>query len=241
MILGLFLKLYLLSFAQNSFLYIWKHKKILNPYWVKYEYVFWFASLLPVVHSTPVCQTASMRSSCLSKCLLWWQNEMQNIPLLLYWCLNSNFLTVSCTCPLQKVPVIVAQFVNKISFSHGSRWFVTVFTVSTIWYCSSGGVLYLLTPYLLKLRINNFCITNLMHKLLVYLHIIHHLKSSTCFEHYPAHLQEVYVVIVYMQPLVLSLYSGDCLVHRSQSPAESDDTRDCIYTITTWTSWRWAG
>jgi hypothetical protein len=31
------------------------------------------------------------------------------------------------------------------------------------------------------------------------------LKSSTCFEHYPAHLQEVYVVIVYMQPLAASL------------------------------------
>ena len=26
-----------------------------------------------------------------------------------------------------------------------------------------------------------------------------------------------------------------------QSPAESDDTRGCIYTITTQTSWRWAG
>ena len=33
----------------------------------------------------------------------------------------------------------------------------------------------------------------------------HLLKSSTRFEHYPAHLQEVYVVIVYMQPLVSSL------------------------------------
>jgi len=43
----------------------------------------------------------------------------------------------------------------------------------------------------------------LMHKILVYLHIIHLLKSSTCFEHYPAHLREVYVVIVYMQPLVI--------------------------------------
>ena len=30
------------------------------------------------------------------------------------------------------------------------------------------------------------------------------LKSSTCLEHYSAHLQEVYVVIVYMQPLVSS-------------------------------------
>jgi len=41
-----------------------------------------------------------------------------------------------------------------------------------------------------------------MHRFLIYLHIIHLLKFSTCFEHYPAHLQEVYVVIVYMQPLV---------------------------------------
>jgi len=40
------------------------------------------------------------------------------------------------------------------------------------------------------------------------------LKSFTCFEPYPAHLQEVYVVIVYVQPLVLSLSAGDCLVHR---------------------------
>jgi hypothetical protein len=30
-----------------------------------------------------------------------------------------------------------------------------------------------------------------------------------CFEHYPAYLQEVYVVIVYMQPLVSSLSAGD--------------------------------
>jgi len=51
-------------------------------------------------------------------------------------------------------------------------------------------------------------------KILIYLHIIHLLKSSTSFEHYPAHLQEVYVVIVYMQPLVSSLSAGDCAVHR---------------------------
>jgi len=57
-------------------------------------------------------------------------------------------------------------------------------------------------------------ISNLMHKILVYLHIIHLLKSSTCFEHYPAHLQEIYVVTVYMQPLLSSLPAGDCLVHR---------------------------
>jgi hypothetical protein len=54
----------------------------------------------------------------------------------------------------------------------------------------------------------------LMHKFLIYLHIIHLLKSSTCFEHYPAHLQEVYVVIVDMQPRVSSLSAGDCPVHR---------------------------
>ena len=34
------------------------------------------------------------------------------------------------------------------------------------------------------------------------------------FRTYPAHLQEVYVVIVYMQSLVSSLSAGDCLVHR---------------------------
>jgi hypothetical protein len=34
------------------------------------------------------------------------------------------------------------------------------------------------------------------------------------FRGYPAHLQEVYVVIVYMQSLVSSLSAYDCLVHR---------------------------
>jgi hypothetical protein len=53
-----------------------------------------------------------------------------------------------------------------------------------------------------------------MHKILIYLHIIRLLKSSSYFEHYPAHLQEVYVVIGYVQPLVLSLSAGDCLVYR---------------------------
>ena len=56
-----------------------------------------------------------------------------------------------------------------------------------------------------KLQSTPCLISNFMHKILIYLHIIHSLKSSTCFEHYPAHLQ-VYVVIVYMQPLVLSLH-----------------------------------
>ena len=53
-----------------------------------------------------------------------------------------------------------------------------------------------------------------MRKILIYLHIIHLLKFSTCFEHCPAHLQEVYVVIVYMQPLVSSLCAGDSPVNR---------------------------
>jgi hypothetical protein len=58
-----------------------------------------------------------------------------------------------------------------------------------------------------------------MHKILIYLYIIHLLKSYTYFEHYPAHLQEVYVVIIYMQPLVLSLSAGECLVHRLRRSA----------------------
>jgi len=66
-----------------------------------------------------------------------------------------------------------------------------------------------------------FFITNLMHKILVYLHITYLLKSSTCFEHYPAHLQEVYVVTVYMQSLASSLSAGDCLVHRLRKNCSS--------------------
>ena len=50
-----------------------------------------------------------------------------------------------------------------------------------------------------------------------YLCITHLLKSSTCFKHCPAHPQEVYVGIVYMQPLVSSLSAGDCLVHRLEN------------------------
>jgi len=60
-----------------------------------------------------------------------------------------------------------------------------------------------------------------MHKILIYLHVINLLKSSTCFEHYAAHLQEVYVVTVHMQPLVSSLSAGDCPVHRLTSAQDS--------------------
>jgi len=52
-----------------------------------------------------------------------------------------------------------------------------------------------------------------MHKILIYLYITHLLKSSTCLKHCPAHLQEVYVLIVHMQSLVSSLSAGDCPVH----------------------------
>ena len=88
--------------------------------------------------------------------------------------------------------------------------------------------------------VSPWLISNLMHKIRIYLYIIHLLKSSTCFEHYPAHLREVCVVTVYIQPLVSSLSAGDCPVPRlrknfflnrctRQSPAESDDTRGFIY------------
>jgi hypothetical protein len=39
-------------------------------------------------------------------------------------------------------------------------------------------------------------ISDLMYKIVIYFHIIYLLKSSTCFQHCPAHLQEVYVAIV---------------------------------------------
>jgi len=59
-----------------------------------------------------------------------------------------------------------------------------------------------------------------MHKILIYLYIIYLLNSSTFFERYPIHLQEVYVVIVYMQPPVSSLSAGDCPVHRLRTVAQ---------------------
>jgi len=45
-------------------------------------------------------------------------------------------------------------------------------------------------------------------------------------EHYPAHLQEVYVVIVYMQPLVSSLSAGDCPVHQMRKNSFSTGAQD---------------
>jgi hypothetical protein len=74
-------------------------------------------------------------------------------------------------------------------------------------------------------------ISNLMHKILIYLHTIHLLKSSTSFEHYPAHLQEVYVIIVYMQPLVSSLSAGDCPVHQLR--------KNCQFFLNRCREWRY--
>jgi len=67
---------------------------------------------------------------------------------------------------------------------------------------SKGMTFYLYFLEAKQLRNKSWLTSNLMHKFLIYLYIIHLLKSSTCFDHYPAHLQEVYVVTVYMQPLV---------------------------------------
>jgi hypothetical protein len=65
-----------------------------------------------------------------------------------------------------------------------------------------------------------------MYKILIYLHIIHLLKSSTCFEHCPTHLQEVHVVIVYMQPLVSSLSAGGL----SCAPVGKESEASCFLT-----------
>jgi hypothetical protein len=43
------------------------------------------------------------------------------------------------------------------------------------------------------------------------------IKILYMFRAYPAHLQEVHFVIVYMRSLVSSLSAGDCLVHRLSS------------------------
>jgi len=61
--------------------------------------------------------------------------------------------------------------------------------------------------------------TNLMHKFFILIHLIY---SSTCFEHYYAHLQE---------DNCISTTSGIVTIFRNlcseQSPKDSDDTRCC--------------
>jgi hypothetical protein len=85
--------------------------------------------------------------------------------------------------------------------------------------------------YIYIYRYMLWLLSNLMHKILIYLHILNLLKSSTCFEHHPAHLQEVQVVIVYLQPLVSSLSAGDCLVHRLRKLFLNRCTRQYNYDV----------
>jgi len=47
------------------------------------------------------------------------------------------------------------------------------------------------------------------------------LKIVYMFRAYPAHLQEVHFVTVYMRSLVSSLSAGDCLVHRLTGAQDS--------------------
>jgi len=66
-------------------------------------------------------------------------------------------------------------------------------------------------------------------QILIYLYIIHLLKSSTCLKHHSAHLQEIYVVIVHMQPLVSSLTIPEaaCIQLQLRPPEdEQGDTRN---------------
>jgi len=44
-----------------------------------------------------------------------------------------------------------------------------------------------------------------MHKILIYLHIIHLLKFSTYLEHYPARLQEVIIIII----IIITMFKKD--------------------------------
>ena len=66
---------------------------------------------------------------------------------------------------------------------------------------------------LYNIPINLALISNLMHKILIYFTYNTFIKILYMFRALPAHFQEVYVVILYMQPLVSSLSAGDCLVH----------------------------
>ena len=77
-----------------------------------------------------------------------------------------------------------------------------------------------------------FFFTNLMYKFFILIHLLH---SSTCFEHYCAHLHRT---IVLVHDLVSSLSLGDCSVHRLREESsrnfcteqflkQNDDTR-CI-------------
>jgi hypothetical protein len=93
----------------------------------------------------------------------------------------------------------------------------------------------------------------------MYLHIIHLLKSSTYFELCPAHLQEVCLVIVYMQPLISSLSAGAPVKKESRffffvcrhsdlevscsngTKTRHGESRCCLRAVAGHETWHWAG
>jgi len=101
--------------------------------------------------------------------------------------------------------------------------------LKSLTHTSHRNVCFMTEPPKNQTRRQAWLISNLMHKILIYLHTIRLLKSPTCFEHYPAHLQEVYVVIVHMQPLVSSLSAGDCLVHRLRKNLQTVTIPEAAY------------
>ena len=73
--------------------------------------------------------------------------------------------------------------------------------------------------------------TNLMHKFFISIHLLH---SSTCFEHYCAHLQEDSCISTASGIVTVFRWLFSTQVKRllsEQSPKESDDTRCCTNTI----------
>jgi hypothetical protein len=96
-------------------------------------------------------------------------------------------------------------------------------------------------------------------QIFIYSHTIHSLKSSTCFEHCPAHLQEVYVVIVYMQPLISPLSADSPVKNESRffffvyrhsdlevscssgTKTKHSESRCCLRAVAGHEIWHWAG
>ena len=80
----------------------------------------------------------------------------------------------------------------------------------------------------------SFFFTNLMHKYFILIHLLH---SSTCFEHYCAHLQEDNCIntasgIVTLFGWLFSTKVMRGLRCTEQSPKDSDDTRCCVNLLT---------
>jgi len=102
----------------------------------------------------------------------------------------------------------------------------------------SGKFLYLYVLLTVYLNIMIAFFTNLMHKFFILIHLLY---SSTCFEHYYAHLQEDNCISTAsgIANLLGSLFSTQVTSGREssrnlcteQSPKKSDDTRCCVNTI----------